>query len=144
MIKNEIEIKVIESSSKGNCICLFDGFKYLFLDFGSTIATTKNFYKWNLINTDKIAGALITHAHFDHIQSLNDKLANNLRVYGRYDTFLKIRKNEYNKNIITNEIEENKKYKIENSNWSFQAFKAYHNIEGAVYFLIKNKRTKIV
>lgn len=144
MIKNEIEIKVIESSSKGNCICLFDGSKYLFLDFGSNIANTKNFYNWNLINKDKIAGALITHAHFDHIQSLNDELANNLNVYGTFDTFFNIRKNEYNKNIITNEIEENKKYKIENSNWSFQAFKAFHNIEGAVYFLIKNKKTKIV
>jgi metal-dependent hydrolase (beta-lactamase superfamily II) len=102
----KISIKIIESSSNGNCIVLDDGNKLLFLDFGTIKKNIIQFLGKNKKEINDIAGILLTHEHFDHFQSLKDELSSDLNVYSSKGTFdaldKKIKKIYFKKNIINN------------------------------------------
>ena len=144
----KIFIKVIESSSHGNCIVLYDGTTNLILDFGANHKNIEKFFSINNIDDKNIACCLITHAHQDHICSINEKISNNILFYSTYETKEHLKHKMVNNDVLNNikVINEpfNKWIKVPNSNWKFKAFKTIHNISGSVGFIIKNKNKKLV
>ncbi len=70
-----MEIKVLGSSSKGNCYIIYDGCTTILLDAGVPVKTIMTGIDF-LPNT--VAGCLVTHSHGDHAKSA-DKLS---RIYG--------------------------------------------------------------
>lgn len=149
-MKNNIQIHIIESNSKANCIALYDNHSYLFLDFGSSNTNINNYCLKHNINSNQIACCLVTHNHIDHISSIGLKCSNNINFYSSKYTNDFIKNNQLNKigyeykvNLINiNKI--NKWIKIKNTNWKFKAFKTIHNAIDSLGFLIKNKNTKIL
>ena len=141
----KISIKIIESSSNGNCIVLDDGNKLLFLDFGTIKKNIIQFLGKNKKEINDIAGILLTHEHFDHFQSLKDELSSDLNVYSSKGTFdaldKKIKKIYFKKNIINNYDEY---ISIKNSNWSFKIIKTIHNANEPIAFIIRNGENKIL
>ena len=144
MEKKSININVVQSSSKGNCIILDDNNTYLVLDFGVENSIWNNALKHLNISNKKIAGILLTHYHIDHIRTI-EKNNKNLNFYSSKATFDYIDnkyKIEYNKNILNNSI--NKWIKINNSNWKIKPFYTCHNAIESLCFLIKNKNKQLV
>ncbi len=140
-----ISIKIIESSSSGNCIVLDDGDKLLFLDFGTKAKNIISFLGKNKKEIDNIAAILLTHEHIDHAQSLDNQISFDLNVYSSKGTFYvldkKIKNIHFKKNIIKNYDEY---VDIENSNWSFKIIKTIHNANEPLAFIIKNGENKIL
>ncbi len=136
-------INVIESSSTGNFIILFDGKTYLFLDFGSNPKIIKNALINENIDKNKIAGCLITHSHIDHIQAINDSVSDGINFFSSYGTIesIKCKFEKENKYTIIN----SKKWlKIKDTDWKFKSYKTIHNCTDSVCFVIKNKNIKIL
>lgn len=74
-----MEIKVLGSSSKGNCYVVSDGKTRLLLDCGVPVRTIMAGIEFK---PQTVAGCLITHSHNDHVKSAN-KLSQlyGMRVY---------------------------------------------------------------
>lgn len=139
----KIYIRPIQSSSKNNCIVLFDGATHLFLDYGSSPQLVRNYTSVYNCDYKDFAGILLTHYHSDHINGLNDKNIQNINVYATLPTINFIKKKQTN--TLNNEIKAlNKWVKIPNSNWSFKAIKTIHNAQGSVCFIVKNKFKKLL
>lgn len=73
------DIKVIASSSAGNCFIVSDGITSLLLDAGVKM---KEILVACDFNMDKISGALITHEHKDHARSVEELTGRSIRIYG--------------------------------------------------------------
>lgn len=74
-----MEIKVLGSSSKGNCYVVSDGKTWLLLDCGLPVRAIMTGIDFK---PQTVAGCLITHSHNDHVKSAN-KLSQlyGMRVY---------------------------------------------------------------
>lgn len=77
-----MEIKVIASSSKGNCYLLDDGKTQILIEAGITF--NKLIRKVNISN---ISGILVSHEHQDHAKAVNDLIRRCKRVYSAKETF---------------------------------------------------------
>ncbi len=64
-----MQIKILASSSKGNCIQIDDGATRLLLDAGLPFPEIKRRLNFQ---TSLIAGALISHSHADHSKAVKD------------------------------------------------------------------------
>ena len=73
------DIKVIASSSAGNCFIVSDGITSLLLDAGVKM---KEILVACDFNMDRISGALITHEHKDHARSVEELTGRSIRIYG--------------------------------------------------------------
>lgn len=144
----KIFINVIESSSKGNCIVLFDGKTNLILDFGTDSKNIERFFVINKIESHNIACCLITHAHHDHICSIGKKVSENILFYCTKETKEHLKNKCINKNILTNikVVDDScrKWVKVPKTNWKFKTIPTLHNISGSVCFVIKNKNKKLL
>lgn len=78
-----IDIKVIASSSSGNCYLIDDGKTKLLLDAGVHF---KEILKACDFCTSGISGSLITHNHNDHAQAVDMLLRRGVNVYGNIET----------------------------------------------------------
>lgn len=68
-----MELKILGSSSKGNCYILDNGKEALILEAGVCISDVKKALGFNL---RKVVGCLVTHEHSDHSKYI-DKMVNN-------------------------------------------------------------------
>lgn len=141
----KISINVVESSSKGNCILLFDQQTYLLLDYGTNPQYLKTAFDQSNIKINQIAGCLITHYHYDHVCTLDDsELSKKIQFYCSAGTFSFLNiKNNY-ENFKFHIFCKNKWTKIKNTNWKFKAFPTIHNANDSCCFIVKNKRNKIL
>lgn len=73
------DVKVIASSSAGNCYIISDGITSLLLDAGVKM---KEILVACDFNMDRISGALITHEHMDHALSVENLTGRGIRIYG--------------------------------------------------------------
>lgn len=73
-----MDIKVLGSSSKGNCYIVSDGTTKLLLDCGVPI---KQILSGVDFKPDSVAGCLITHSHGDHVKSARDLQFRGIKVY---------------------------------------------------------------
>ena len=73
------DIKVLASSSAGNCYIISDGITRLLLDAGVKI---KDILVACDFNMDTIRGALVTHEHKDHALAVEDLTGRGISIYG--------------------------------------------------------------
>lgn len=79
-----IEIKILASSSSGNCYYINDGQTPLLLDCGIPF---KDIQRRLNFQTSSIAGVLLSHMHGDHSKACKDVLKAGLDIYSQRDTF---------------------------------------------------------
>lgn len=71
-------VRVIASSSSGNCIVIDDGTTRLMLDCGLRKKELRNKYIGSL---SQFSGVLVTHEHKDHCKGVSDMLSYSVPVY---------------------------------------------------------------
>ena len=129
-----MEIKVIASSSKGNCYLLDDGKTQILIEAGITF--NKLIRKVNISN---ISGVLVTHEHQDHAKAVSDLIRRGKRVYSAKETFdaLGIEKNGLAKPIVEYQLQMIKTFAI-------IPFPTQHDAAKPLGFLIKSLVTNEV
>lgn len=129
-----MEIKVIASSSKGNCYLLDDGKTQILIEAGITF--NKLIRKVNISN---IIGVLVTHEHQDHAKAVIDLIRRCKRVYSAKETFdaLGIEKNGLAKPIVEYQLQMIKTFAI-------IPFPTQHDAAKPLGFLIKSLVTNEV
>lgn len=76
-------LKVIGTSSRGNCLAVYDSRgKYILLDVGLPIKTILKGVEYNI--KDCLA-AFVTHVHQDHSKAINDCIKYGIPVYANED-----------------------------------------------------------
>ena len=100
-----MKIKVLGSSSKGNCYIIETATSTLVLEAGIKFEEVKKNLKFNL---DKVCGCLVTHEHKDHSKYVADFLKCGIKVFTSKGTSEQI--NIKNHNLVI--IDKLKPYKI--------------------------------
>lgn len=78
-----MKLKILGSSSKGNCYVLENETEALILECGISFIEVKKAIDFNL---QKVAGCLITHEHKDHCKAINEVLKTSVPVYASAGT----------------------------------------------------------
>lgn len=73
-----MEIKILASSSSGNCYFVRDGISSLLLECGISFSVIKNGLGFSV---SKLSGCLVTHEHQDHAKAFKDVLCAGVDVY---------------------------------------------------------------
>lgn len=73
-----MEIKILASSSSGNCYFVRDGISSLLLECGISFSVIK---KGLGFSVSKLSGCLVTHEHQDHAKAFKDVLCAGVDVY---------------------------------------------------------------
>jgi phosphoribosyl 1,2-cyclic phosphodiesterase len=130
-----MEIKVIASSSKGNCYLLDDSKTQILIEAGITF--NKLIKKVNISN---ISGVLVTHEHQDHAKGISDLIRRGKRVYSAKETFdaLGIK----TPTLFARELKEYEKMMI--GTFAVIPFLTKHDAAKPLGFLIKSIYTKQV
>lgn len=79
-----MHLKVIGSSSRGNCYLLENDIECLIVECGMQYSTVKKVLNFNI---GKIAGAIVSHRHGDHSKYLNQYINSGIMVYTSMDVF---------------------------------------------------------
>lgn len=79
-----MELKVLGSSSSGNCYLLDNGNEALILEAGIRFAEVKKALGYNI---RKVAGCLITHRHNDHAKYIKDMVNNGIHTLALTDVW---------------------------------------------------------
>lgn len=80
-------IKVIGSSSEGNCYLLQNGDSTLIIECGVKMSLIKKALNYNLKN---VVGCIVTHEHKDHASSVADMMKCGIKVYALPDVFKRL------------------------------------------------------
>lgn len=78
-----MDIKILASSSKGNCTVISDGSTSLLLDCGLSIREIKHGLGYGL---SQIAACLLSHAHADHARAAKDIVKAGIDLYTSPET----------------------------------------------------------
>ena len=124
-----MRLKVIASSSKGNCYIIGNKEEILILEFGVTFASIKKGVDFEL---DKVVGVLLTHSHKDHSKCAKDIVKARLPLYSSAGTFNAI-------GVQGNVMTEGKVYKI--GNFKVLPFGIMHDVPEPFGFLINHPDT---
>lgn len=73
-----MQLKVLSSSSYGNCYILHNEDEALIIEVGVQMRKVKQGLNFNLM---KVVGAIVTHNHLDHCKGVKDALACGINVY---------------------------------------------------------------
>lgn len=79
-----MELKVIGSSSKGNCYILHDESQALIIEAGVRFSEIKKALNFRL---DHVVGCIVSHAHGDHSKGVKEVMAAGIDVYSSHGTF---------------------------------------------------------
>lgn len=79
-----MELKVLGSSSSGNCYILDNGNEALILEAGIRFADVKKALGYNI---HKVAGCLITHRHNDHAKYIKNMVENGIHTLALPDVW---------------------------------------------------------
>jgi phosphoribosyl 1,2-cyclic phosphodiesterase len=124
-----IEIRVLASSSKGNCYYVTDGQTPLLLECGikwRDIQKSLNF------RTSSIAGCLITHEHKDHCSAVNDVMKAGIDVYTAQGTAEALGLSGHR----IKAIQARKQFEI--GTWTIMPFEIEHDAAEPLGFLLVN------
>lgn len=125
-----IEIKVLASSSRGNCYHITDGSTQLLLECGISF---KEIQKGLNFQISDIAGCLISHEHKDHCKAVSDVLKAGIDCYmskGTMDT-LKIQSHR----VMS--VEPKKQFRI--GTWTILPFDTQHDASEPLGYLLANR-----
>lgn len=125
-----IEVKVLSSSSKGNCYRVTDGRTSLLLEAGINHKAIRQGLNHKL--TD-IAGCLITHEHGDHSKSVKDVVRSSINCYMSAGTKEAIGIQHHRiKTVAAKEI-----FSIDS--WTILPFEVEHDVCEPLGFLLMNR-----
>lgn len=124
-----MKLRVIGSSSSGNCYVLEGETEALIVECGCPLRDIKKAIDWNV---RKIVGACVTHRHSDHSKHIKEILLAGIRVLALQDVFEENNLSEY---PFTTRIEPNKGYKV--GGFRIQPFAVHHDVP-CVGFIIQH------
>lgn len=115
-----MKLKVLGSSSAGNCYILETDTEALILEVGISFKDVKKALDFNI---SKIVGVLISHSHGDHAKYISDYMKAGIEVYTSDETqeYLEIVTGEYVKSMMPGKV-----YKI--GNFTIQPFELVHSV----------------
>ena len=125
-----MKLKVLGSSSKGNCYILQNENETLIVEAGISFKDIKIGLDFNLRN---VVGCLVTHEHGDHSKSVKDLSKSGINVYSSNGTFeaLKITGSRL---VIIKAFEQ---FKV--GAFTIMPFDVHHDVEEPLGFLINHK-----
>lgn len=96
-----MNLKVINSNSKGNCYILETQTQSLILDCGVSLKEIQKALNFDL---SKVCGCLVTHEHLDHAKSVQALMMIGVHVYSSKGTFEKLGMLDLNPRILKHTI----------------------------------------
>ena len=123
-----MNLKVLSSSSKGNCY-LLQGSSSLIIEAGVSIKEVKKNMNFDLSN---VSGCLVSHYHGDHSKYANDYMKSGINIFMTKETKKKMNINSHR--IKT--IESEKIFKLDD--WKILPFKTQHDCGGSIGFYISH------
>lgn len=120
-----MDLKVLGSSSKGNCYILDNGSEALMIEAGVDFKRIKKALNFDLA---KLVGCVITHEHKDHSRSVDDVLNAGIRTLALPSVF-ETAKNK----IFARDIEIGKGYKL--GNFKIMPFDVRHDVPCVGYLI---------
>ena len=129
-----MQLKILGSSSKGNCYILENDNEALIIECGVRIADIK---KALCFSFSKVAGCLCTHEHKDHSASINDVMAVGVNVYTSRGTIRALGLNISHHRLKT--IQAGQVVTI--GNFKVLPFKTEHDVAEPLGFIINHAET---
>lgn len=131
-----MKLKVLGSSSQGNCYLLQNENETLIIECGISFKEIKKGLDFNLRN---VVGCLVTHEHGDHSKALRDFLKAGIDVYTSFGTARAIVKEcevieTYHR---LHYIKAFKQFKV--GNFTIMPFDVHHDVAEPLGFLINHK-----
>lgn len=129
-----MRLKVLGSSSAGNCYILENDHEALIIECGVRMDKIKQALNFNLA---KVCGCLVSHEHLDHCKSVVDIIKAGINVYTTVGTYkgMKFESNHHRSKVITPDHEFNV------GNFRIIPFDIKHDAQKPVGFLINHKET---
>ena len=128
-----INIKVLASSSKGNCYMIDDSKTKILIEAGIPIKKIKEGLKFKLY---EIEACLITHCHGDHSKAVEDIMDVGIDCYMAKETAEALDMERYELNIFPDLLDD-----INIGSWRVKWFDVHHDVP-TVGFLLKSYKTK--
>lgn len=128
-----MDIKVIASSSKGNCYLLTDGKSQLLLECGIPSTRIKQALGFRLSG---VLGCLVTHEHKDHSRAILEVIGSSVDCYLSKGTKEALKLPEHHRLHVIKALEQ-----FDIGSWTILPFEAQHDCEEPLSFLIYNKAT---
>ncbi|MCC0716950.1 MBL fold metallo-hydrolase [Clostridioides sp. ES-S-0077-01] len=125
-----MKIKVLGSSSKGNCYLLQLKKETLILECGINY---KDILKGLDFNLESVVGCLVTHEHKDHSKAITELADNGIDVYSSKGTLEALGIENHRTKIVENE----KLFKV--SNFNIMPFSTKHDAIEPLGFLINHE-----
>ncbi|OEH86226.1 MBL fold metallo-hydrolase [Desulfuribacillus stibiiarsenatis] len=125
-----LNIKVLASSSKGNCYHITDGSTPLLLECGISF---KEIQKGLNFKTSDIQGCLISHEHKDHCKAVSDVIKAGIDVYASQGTIGAMNVSSHRLNVI----QAKKQFNI--GTWTILPFQTEHDCAEPLGFLLTNQ-----
>ena len=125
-----MKLRVLGSSSKGNCYILQNENETLIVECGIPFKEIKIALDFNLRN---VVGALSTHCHLDHSKSIKDIAKSGINVYSSYGTFAALELTGSHLVII----KAFRQFKV--GGFTVMPFDVHHDVEEPLGFLINHK-----
>ena len=128
-----MDLKVLGSSSKGNCYLLQNQNETLIIECGIKY---KEILKGLNFNLNNIVGCLVTHEHMDHSKAIKDLIKNGIDVYSSVGTIETLDLCGVINNHRLDFIESEKQIKV--GNFTILPFATKHDAAEPLGFLIQH------
>jgi len=127
-----MDIKVLDSGSKGNCYWVSDGATPLLLECGISINEIRRKLDFRLT---EVAGALVSHEHLDHAKAVKEVLKAGVRVYTSPGTIEALGLENHRLRAVKS------KDTFRVGTWTIRAFETQHDAQEPLGFLLKSNVT---
>jgi phosphoribosyl 1,2-cyclic phosphodiesterase len=131
-----MKLKVLGSSSKGNCYILQNKSSSLLLEAGIRFDEIKRGLDFNY---SKVAACLITHEHLDHSKAVRDVLRAGIDVYASKGTIEALLNQKVDMCRLPHQSESEKSFTV--GPFTILPFQAQHDAAEPLGFLIKDMNT---
>lgn len=130
-----MQLKVLSSSSKGNCYILENDTEALIIECGVSILEVKKALNFNI---KKVVGALVSHEHGDHSKYVNDFDLSRITICMSGGTANKLRHTPHDVILLSDGTQ----FKI--GNFTILPFDVKHDAAEPLGFLIKHPETGLI
>jgi len=131
-----MKLKVLGSSSKGNCYILSTPTGSLLLDCGLPWREIQKGLNFDLSD---VLGCLVTHFHLDHLKSVRDVLRNGIDVWTSAETLNNLPPMKAGDYRLTYICAPKVQFKV--CDFTVLPFSTEHDAEGSIGFIIQYKPT---
>lgn len=131
-----LEIKVLASSSKGNCFYIDDGKTPLLLDCGINVKRIKHGLNYEL---NKVVGCLITHEHKDHCLAIKDLLKSGIDCYASEGTIDALVLKQHHR---LHAVKAKRQFTV--NSWTILPFELQHDATEPLGFLLQSDTNKVL